>query len=181
MPQHRIHKIFNVTYHSFRIFRFPIYGWYFQIMSGNSANQLLEPRLSEDVNREKLVRNLLIEKPNIKRFERSGVLDQVKSFLPQMAEAEAKLSEALASKGSDKFDIENISGDDNVIEMDVALMKDEDKMIVSPERSWTSDSEDDSSQSPSENSFTSDTDISSSSTCSSSSCDESSQKSKSQR
>jgi len=143
---------------------------------------LLEPRLSEDVNREKLVRNLLIEKPNIERFERSGVLDQVKSFLPQMAEAEAKLSEALASKGNDKFDIENISEDDNVIEMDVALMKDEaeDKMIVSPERSWTSDSEDDSSQSPSENSFTSDTDISSSSTCSSSSCDESSSKSKSQ-
>ena len=152
-------------------------------MSGNSRNQLLEPRLSEDVNREKLVRNLLIEKPNIERFERSGVLDQVKSFLPQMAEAEAKLSEALASKGNDKFDIENISEDDNVIEMDVALMKDEaeDKMIVSPERSWTSDSEDDSSQSPSENSFTSDTDISSSSTCSSSSCDESSSKSKSQR
>ena len=152
-------------------------------MSGNSRNQLLEPRLSEDVNREKLVRNLLIEKPNIERFERSGVLDQVKSFLPQMAEAEAKLSEALASKGNDKFDIENISEDDNVIEMDVALMKDEaeDKMIVSPERSWTSDSEDDSSQSPSENSFTSDTDISSSSTCSSSSCDESSSKSRSQR
>ena len=151
-------------------------------MSGNSTNPLLEPRLSEDVNREKVVRNLLIEKPNIKRFERSGVLDQVKSFLPQMAAAESKLSEALASKGSDKFDIENISGDDNVIEMDVALMKDEDNMIVSPEeRRWTSDSEDDSSQSPSENSFTSDTDISSSSTCSSSSCDESSQKSKSQR
>ena len=162
-------------------FLFMVLICYLQIMSGNSTNQLLEPRLSEDVNREKIVRNLLIEKPNIKRFERSGVLDQVKSFLPQMAEAESKLSEALAVKGSDKFDIENISGDDNVIEMDVALMKDEDNMIVSPERSWTSDSEDDSSQSPSENSFTSDTDISSSSTCSSSSCDESPSKNKSQR
>ena len=95
-----------------------------------------------------------------------------------MAEAESKLSEALAAKGSEKFDIENISGDENVIEMDVALMKDEEQIIVSPERSWTSDSEDDSSQSPSENSFTSDTDISSSSTCSSSSCDESPSKSK---
>ena len=44
---------------------------------------------------------------------------------------------------------------------------------------WTSDSEDDSSQSPSENSYTSDTDISSSSTCSSSSCDEAASNSKS--
>merc|ERR1719293_200520 len=39
---------------------------------------------------------------------------------------------------------------------------------------WTSDSEPDSTPSPSENSYTSDTDISSSSTCSSSSCEESS-------
>ena len=63
---------------------------------------------------------------------------------------------------------------ENVIEMDIAVMKDEEEL----ERSWTSDSEDDSSPSPSENSFTSDTDISSSSTCSSSSCDESSSNNK---
>ena len=81
-------------------------------MSGNSTNQLLEPRLSEDVNREKIVRKLLIEKPSIKRFERSGVLDQVKSFLPQMADAESKLSEALAAQGSAKFNVENISGEE---------------------------------------------------------------------
>ena len=158
---------------------FTLYGYYLQTMSHNSTNQILEPRLSEDVNREKIVRNLLIDKPEIKKFERSSVLDQVKSFLPQMADAESKLSEALAAQGSAKFNVENISGEDNVIEMDLALMKN--NMMVSPPRNWTSDSEDDSSPSLSENSFTSDTDISSSSTCSSSSCDESPAISKSQR
>ena len=91
-----------------------------------------------------------------------------------MVAAESKLSEAVAAEGGDKFDVENVAGVENVIEMDIAVMKDEEEL----ERSWTSDSEDDSSPSPSENSFTSDTDISSSSTCSSSSCDESSSNNK---
>ena len=143
-------------------------------MSDKGANPLLEPRLTVDTNKEKIVRSLLIDKPNITRFEPPGILNQVKNFLPQMAAAESKLSEAVAAEGGDKFDVENVAGVENVIEMDIAVMKDEEEL----ERSWTSDSEDDSSPSPSENSFTSDTDISSSSTCSSSSCDESSSNNK---
>ena len=145
-------------------------------MSEDSHNEMLEPRLSVDTNKEKIVRNLLIDKPNINKVGRSGILDQVKQFLPQMAEAEVKLNEAVAANGGAKFDVENVTEtDENVIEMDIALMKDnsEPPVSLSPQGSWTSDSEDDSSPSPSENSFTSDTDISSSSTCSSSSCDES--------
>ena len=81
-------------------------------------------------------------------------------------------AKAVASEGSEKFDVENVDHDDNVIEMDIAVMKDENPS-QEVAGSWTSDSEDDSSPSPSENSFTSDTDISSSSTCSSSSNEDS--------
>ena len=149
-------------------------------MSESRHNEVLEPRLTVDTNKEKIVRNLLIDKPNISKVGRSGILDQVKQFLPQLAEAEVKLNEAVAADGGDEFDVENVATDENVIEMDIALMKDnsEDQPCLSPQGSWTSDSEDDSSPSPSENSFTSDTDISSSSTCSSSSCDESPSNSK---
>merc|ERR1719431_1445918 len=44
---------------------------------------------------------------------------------------------------------------------------------AAPSPLWTSDSEPDSTPSPSENSYTSDTDISSSSSCSSTSCEDS--------
>merc|ERR1712098_6879 len=143
-------------------------------------NPLLEPRLSAESNKEKLVRNLLIDKPNISRLQRSGLLDQVKNFLPQMAAAERQLNQAVASEGSEKFDVENVDHDDNVIEMDITVMKDENPS-QEVAGSWTSDSEDDSSPSPSENSFTSDTDISSSSTCSSSSNEDSPRRSTKKR
>ena len=100
-----------------------------------------------------------------------------------MADAEVKLAAALAGGAGDKFDVENVTGDQSVIEMDIAMVQDRssssspDARLAGAAPSsplWTSDSEPDSTPSPSENSYTSDTDISSSSTCSSSSCEESS-------
>ena len=135
-------------------------------MSANSSQELLEPQLSPDRAREKLVRSLLVDKPEIFRVPGPGVLQQVKSFLPQMAEAGKQLNEAVARDGADKFNVEKVDDDENVIEMDIVLDKEKEK------EDWTSDSDADSTPSPSENSYTSDTDISSSSTCSSSSCDE---------
>ena len=138
-------------------------------MSAKSSQELLEPQLSPDRAREKLVRSLLVKKPEIFRVPAGGpgVLQSVKSFLPQMAEADKQLNEAVARDGADKFNVENVGDDENVIEMDIAVMGQEKER-----EDWTSDSDADSTPSPSENSYTSDTDISSSSTCSSSSCDE---------
>ena len=137
-------------------------------MSENSSNELLEPRLSAERSKEKLVRNLLESKPEIFRVSGPGVLDQVKSFLPQMAEAERQLTQAVARDGGQKFNVENVRDDQRVVEMDIAVMND-DKEVKD---AWSSDSDADSTPSPSENSYTSDTDVSSSSTCSSSSCEE---------
>ena len=167
----------------------------FTDMADKAVNEVLEPKLNEELNKEKIVRGLLIDKPNITKMTSCGLLDKVKSFLPQMAEAEKKLEQAVAEDGGEAFDVENVAGDDNVIEMDIAMMGNGDnstddsplvgngdnrdeKVFRISDKSWTSDSEDDSSPSPSENSYTSDTDISSSSTCSSSSCDESQSKQK---
>ena len=108
---------------------------------------------------------------------------QVRSFLPQMADAEVKLAAALASGGGEQYDVENVTGDQRVIEMDIAMVQDRCESnspeirlpgVTPSSPLWTSDSEPDSTPSPSENSYTSDTDISSSSSCSSSSCEESS-------
>merc|ERR1712181_141083 len=60
-------------------------------------------------------------------------------------------------------------GEQQVVEMDIALMGDK---AEQKRGSWTSDSEADSTPSHSENSFTSDTDVSSSSSCSSSSSED---------
>ena len=137
-------------------------------MSANSSNELLEPQLSAERSREKLVRDLLVSKPEIFRVSGSGVLNQVKTFLPQMAEAEKQLTQAVARDGGEKYNVENVRDDQSVVEMDIAVMNDDKE----DRDAWSSDSDADSTPSPSENSYTSDTDISSSSTCSSSSCDE---------
>ena len=94
-------------------------------MTEENKNPLLEPRLTVDTNKEKLVRNLLIDKPNITKMTSSPLLNQVKNFLPQMAEAELKLNQAVARDGGDAFDVENIANDDNVIEMDIAMVNDD--------------------------------------------------------
>eukprot|EP00092_Neocalanus_flemingeri_P009900 GFUD01010670.1.p1 GENE.GFUD01010670.1~~GFUD01010670.1.p1 ORF type:complete len:193 (-),score=79.82 GFUD01010670.1:91-669(-) len=153
-------------------------------MSGKPS-ELLEPRLTSEASKDRMVRNMLHGRPEIQRLGRSSVLDEVRSFLPQMAEAEVKLAAALAGGDGRQFDVENVTGDQRVIEMDIAMVQDRSGSSspdirlsgtgpASPTPAWTSDSEPDSTPSPSENSYTSDTDISSSSTCSSSSCDESS-------
>jgi len=151
-------------------------------MSGKPSTELLEPRQSSEASKDRLVMTLLHGKPEIQRLGRSSVLDEVRSFLPQMADAEVKLAAALAGGDRKQFDIENVTGDQRVIEMDIGMVQDrsgsnspEIRLTHSEPASpvWTSDSEPDSTPSPSENSYTSDTDISSSSTCSSSSCEDS--------
>merc|ERR1712037_125292 len=93
-----------------------------------------------------------------------------KDFLPKMAEAEVKLASTLSEEGGrERLNVENLEGGQQVVEMDIALMRDKEEK---KKGSWTSDSEADSTPSPSENSFTSDTDVSSSSSCSSSSSED---------
>merc|ERR1719427_1802504 len=144
--------------------------------------ELLDPRITSESSKDRLVRTMLQSKPEIQRLGRSSVLDEVRNFLPQMADAEVKLTASLASGGGDQYDVENVTGDQRGIEMDIAMVEDRSQSNspdirlpgVNPSSPlWTSDSEPDSTPSPSENSYTSDTDISSSSSCSSSSCEDS--------
>jgi len=140
------------------------------------GRELLEPRLGPEGSREKLVRDLLTGKPAITAMGRSPLLDSVKDFLPKMAEAEVKLASTLSEEGArDRLNIENLEEGQQVVEMDIALMRDKEEK---KRGSWTSDSEADSTPSPSENSFTSDTDVSSSSSCSSSSSEDGDSKEK---
>jgi len=136
------------------------------------GRELLEPRLGAEGSREKLVRDLLTGKPAITPMGRSSLLDSVKDFLPKMAEAETELAKKLKEDGGrERLDVENLEGEGQVVEMDIALMREQDDKTGGS--SWTSDSEADSTPSPSEeNSFTSDTDVSSSSSCSSSSSED---------
>lgn len=130
-------------------------------------NERLEPVLNEDQTRIKSVHKLLNPKPNMSMnsLGNSDILNKVRNFLPQMAEAEMELNTALRNGQGDQLNIENVDDDDKVIEMDVALVKE------NSEQPWTSDSEPDSTPSQTDNNdYTSDSDISSSSTCSSSTC-----------
>jgi len=134
------------------------------------GRELLEPRHDAEASREKLVRDLLTGKPAITAMGRSPLLDSVKDFLPKMAEADVKLATTLKEEGGrERLNVENLEGEQQVVEMDIALMGDQ---AERKRGSWTSDSEADSTPSPSENSFTSDTDVSSSSSCSSSSSED---------
>ncbi len=47
----------------------------------------------------------------------------MRTFLPKIAEAEERLNKALREGLADSLDIQNIQGDDKVVEMDVALLK----------------------------------------------------------
>eukprot|EP00088_Acartia_fossae_P030904 TRINITY_DN3187_c0_g1_i1.p1 TRINITY_DN3187_c0_g1~~TRINITY_DN3187_c0_g1_i1.p1 ORF type:complete len:179 (+),score=69.44 TRINITY_DN3187_c0_g1_i1:44-580(+) len=136
-------------------------------------NERLEPALNPDQCRIRSVHNLLHPKPDMSALGKSDVLAKVKNFLPVMAEADSELQMALKNGHADQLNIENIEGDDKVIEMDVALLKNG----VDDEDKWTSDSEPDSAQSLTDNNdYTSDEDISSSSSCSSSSCSDKEEK-----
>ncbi|KAF5926510.1 hypothetical protein HPG69_001137 [Diceros bicornis minor] len=58
------------------------------------------------------------------RIERSPLLDQVQSFLPQMAQANEKLRKEIAAAPPGRFNIENIDETlGEVIQMDVALFE----------------------------------------------------------
>ncbi|XP_055973672.1 NOP protein chaperone 1 [Sorex fumeus] len=58
------------------------------------------------------------------RIERSPLLDQVQSFLPQMAKANEKLRKDMTTAPPDHFNIEKIDGTlGKVIQMDVALFE----------------------------------------------------------
>ncbi|XP_062058971.1 NOP protein chaperone 1 [Lepus europaeus] len=58
------------------------------------------------------------------RIERSPLLEQVQSFLPQMAQANEKLRKEMAAAPPGRFNIENIDGTlGKVIQMDVALFE----------------------------------------------------------
>ena len=47
----------------------------------------------------------------------------MRSFLPKIAEAEERLNKALREGLADTLNIQNVEGDERVVEMDVALLK----------------------------------------------------------
>ncbi|XP_003929686.1 NOP protein chaperone 1 [Saimiri boliviensis] len=81
------------------------------------------------------------------RIERSPLLDQVQTFLPQMAQANEKLRKEMAAAPPGRFNIENVDGTHGkVIQMDVALFE------MNQSDSKEADSSEESSQDSSENS-----------------------------
>ncbi|CAK7297895.1 NOP protein chaperone 1 [Vulpes lagopus] len=112
-------------------------------------------------------RLLIQPKPNCRknatlqtvRVERSPLLDQVQTFLPQMAQANEKLRKEMAAASPGRFNIEDIDGDlGKVIQMDVALFEmnqsnskeedsSEESLQDSSEDSSESEEEDDSTAS----------------------------------
>merc|ERR1719431_1620001 len=121
---------------------------------------------------------MLHKKPDIQYCTGSSLLAEVKRFLPKMADAQSDLKTMRVDGGGEGFGVEDVSGDKQVIEMDIALIKDQTSSVPSPDfllrpsSTWTSDSEPDSPASINENSFTSDTDLSSTSSSGSSSTEE---------
>ncbi|XP_067914844.1 uncharacterized protein C12orf45 homolog [Heterodontus francisci] len=62
--------------------------------------------------------------PRIERVPRSGVLDRLQSFLPQIAKANEELRRQMETSEPGRFDIENIEDcPDKVIEMNVSLFE----------------------------------------------------------
>ncbi|XP_076968006.1 NOP protein chaperone 1 [Tamandua tetradactyla] len=82
------------------------------------------------------------------RVERSPLLDQVRTFLPQMAQANEKLRREMATAPPGRFDIENVDGTlGRIVQMDVALFEmsqSDSKEDDSSEESSESEGEDDS-------------------------------------
>nr|XP_004650625.2 NOP protein chaperone 1 [Jaculus jaculus] len=88
------------------------------------------------------------------RIQRSPLLDQVQTFLPQMAEANEKLRREMAIAPPDSFNIENTDGNPGkVIQMDVALIE------MNQSDSKEEDSSTESSQDSSEDSSDSDDEV----------------------
>ncbi|XP_007946433.1 NOP protein chaperone 1 [Orycteropus afer afer] len=101
-------------------------------------------------------RLLINSKPNSKksslqtvRIERSPLLDQVQTFLPQMAQANEKLRKEMAAAPPGRFDIENVDETlGKIIQMDVALF--EMNQSDSKEEASSEESSEDSSESEDE-------------------------------
>ncbi|XP_004700394.1 NOP protein chaperone 1 [Echinops telfairi] len=95
-------------------------------------------------------RLLINSKPNSRknsrlqtvRIERSPLLDQVQSFLPQMALANEKLRKEMAAAPPGRFDIENVDEPlGKIIQMDVALFEME-QPAAKEEESWAGSAQD---------------------------------------
>ncbi|ELW71606.1 uncharacterized protein C12orf45 homolog [Tupaia chinensis] len=87
------------------------------------------------------------------RIERSPLLDQVQTFLPQMAQANEKLRKEMAAAPPGSFNIENIDGTlGKVVQMDVALfeMNQSDSKEEDSSEESSQDSSEDSSESEDE-------------------------------
>ncbi|XP_010968759.1 uncharacterized protein C12orf45 homolog [Camelus ferus] len=92
------------------------------------------------------------------RIERSPLLDQVQTFLPQMAQANEKLRKEMAAAPPGHFNIENIDETlGKVIQMDVALfeMNQSDSQEEDCSEENSQDSSEDSSESEDEDDSTS--------------------------
>uniref|UniRef100_A0A452UWT4 Uncharacterized protein n=1 Tax=Ursus maritimus TaxID=29073 RepID=A0A452UWT4_URSMA len=92
------------------------------------------------------------------RIERSPLLDQVQTFLPQMAQANEKLRKEMAAAPPGRFNIEDIDGAlGKVIQMDVALfeMNQADSKEEDSSEESSQDSSEDSSESEGEDDSTS--------------------------
>ncbi|MEE6480144.1 hypothetical protein FKM82_012476 [Ascaphus truei] len=84
----------------------------------------------------------------IVRIPRSSLLDRVQNFLPQMAHANESLSKEMENAPASAFDIENVDDvEENIIEMNVALVElsssdsSEDEAETSSDGSSDSDSD----------------------------------------
>ncbi|XP_056430482.1 NOP protein chaperone 1 [Hyla sarda] len=88
--------------------------------------------------------------PPIVRLPRSSILDRVQNFLPQMAQANEDLNREIQASSDGKFDIENVEGEENIIEMNVALVE----LNSSDSSEEDSDSSDNSSSSDSDGEVT---------------------------
>ncbi|XP_077121784.1 NOP protein chaperone 1 [Ranitomeya variabilis] len=88
--------------------------------------------------------------PPTVRMPRSSILDRVQNFLPQMAQANEDLNKELQTCSDGKFDIENIEQEENIIEMNVALVE----LNSSDSSEGESDSSEESSASDSDGEVT---------------------------
>ncbi|KAM3927113.1 NOP protein chaperone 1 [Leptodactylus fuscus] len=117
------------------------------------SGELLEVGSSEGGLYNKLLINSKQKKktascPPISRMPRSSILDRVQNFLPQMAQANENLKREIESCSDGKFDIENVEGDEKVIEMNVALVElnSSDSSEEEPDNSEESSSSDSDSE-----------------------------------
>ncbi|TRY69892.1 hypothetical protein DNTS_015353 [Danionella cerebrum] len=82
------------------------------------------------------------------RVSRSGVLDRLQSFLPQMAQANESLKQQMQGAPAGFFDIESVETSEKVIEMDVALVELEESDSSEEDEKSSSTEEESSEEEP---------------------------------